>query len=64
MGSGCIDPHFLGLGPSWEWSAQAAANLRLGKDPRYRLDRRLVDPRAGLDNVKKIKFLTVWGLEI
>jgi hypothetical protein len=35
-----------------------------GNSPRYPLDRRLGDPRASLDDVEKIKFLTLQGLEL
>jgi hypothetical protein len=32
--------------------------------PRYPLNKRLVDPRTGLDDMENIKFLTLRGLEI
>jgi hypothetical protein len=35
-----------------------------GKSPRYQLDRWLGGPRAGLDDVKKKKFLTLLRLEL
>jgi hypothetical protein len=36
----------------------------LGENPRYSLDRGLVDPRANLDDVEKRKFLTLPELEL
>jgi hypothetical protein len=65
MGSGCIDPHFLDLGTSWRWVVSFTPR------PFYPRERALgthciggwVDPRAGLDNMEKKKFLTLPGLE-
>jgi hypothetical protein len=41
----------------------APATLAPGKSPQYPLDRRWVDPRVGLDDVEKRKFLTQPRLE-
>jgi hypothetical protein len=65
-GSGCIDPHFLDLGTSWRRMVSFTPrplNPR-GKSPRYHWIRGWVDPRAGLDDVEKRKFLTLPGIEI
>jgi hypothetical protein len=35
-----------------------------GKNSKYLLDRRLVGPKASLDNVENRKFLTLPGLEL
>jgi hypothetical protein len=34
-----------------------------GKRPEYPLDRRLGGPRAGVDDMEKLKFLTLLGLD-
>jgi hypothetical protein len=66
MGSGCIDPHFLDLGTSWRW----AVNSRPGRfTPRERAPGvhwigGWLDPRAGVDDVEKRKFLILPGLEL
>jgi hypothetical protein len=65
-GSGCIDPHFLDLGTSWRWVigfTPRPLNPR-GNSSWYTFDRRLVDPRASLDDVEKRKFLNLPGLEL
>jgi hypothetical protein len=41
-----------------------SATLPPGKSVQYPLDRRLVDPGAGVVDVEKRKFLTLQGLEI
>jgi hypothetical protein len=42
-GGGCIDPHFLSLGPTWRWEVSFTPRLLYprGKSLRYPLDRRL-----------------------
>jgi hypothetical protein len=53
--------HFLDLGTSWRWVVSFTPWTLY---PRYPLLRRLVDPRAGLDEVEKRKFLTLKELEL
>jgi hypothetical protein len=51
VGSGCIDPHILGIGSiGGEWSASRPGLFTAGENPRYPLDRRLDGPqnRSGL----------------
>jgi hypothetical protein len=60
MGSGCIDPHFLDLVFSFTpWplypQERASGTHYIGG---------WVDPRAGLDDMEKRKFLTLPGLEL
>jgi hypothetical protein len=43
MGSGCIDPHFRDLGPSWRWVVSFTPRPLY---PRYPLDRRLGGPQS------------------
>jgi hypothetical protein len=50
MGSGCIDPHFLGLGTGWMW--EVSFTIR-GTAPVTHRTGGLVDLRAGLDAVEK-----------
>jgi hypothetical protein len=38
--------------------------LPQGTSPWYPLDRKLGDPRAGLDDMEKLKFLTLSGLKL
>jgi hypothetical protein len=66
MGEWCIDPYFLDLGNSLRWvlSFTPRSLYPQGKSPRYPFNRRLVDPRTGLDDVEKRKFLTLPGLEL
>jgi hypothetical protein len=47
MGSGCIDPHILNLGASYEVSGQlhAPGAFPAEKQPRYPLDRGLDGPQ-------------------
>jgi hypothetical protein len=60
-GSGCIDPHFLDLGTNCsEWSASRPGRFTPGERAP---DTHWVDPRSGLDNVEKKKFLTLPELE-
>jgi hypothetical protein len=62
-----MDPHFLDLGTRWKWSGQlhAPAPLPPGKEPPgTHWKRGWVDSRAGLDDMEKIKFLTLPGLKL
>jgi hypothetical protein len=47
-GSGCIDPYFLDLSPSWRWvvSFMHGPLYHRRKSPRYPLDRRLGGPQS------------------
>jgi hypothetical protein len=65
MRSGCIDPHFIDLGTSWRWVASwRPGSFTPGeRAPGTYCIGGLVDPRAGLDNMGKWKFLTLPGLE-
>jgi hypothetical protein len=64
-GCGCIDPHFLNLGTSWEWSASRPGRFIPGeKSPGTHSIGGRRGPRAGLDDVEKGKFLTLPGLEL
>jgi hypothetical protein len=56
-GSGCIGPHFLDLGTSWELYPRERA-------PCTRWIGGWVIPRRGLDDVEKSKLLTLPGLEL
>jgi hypothetical protein len=47
-----------------EWSASRPCRLMSGESSRYPLDRRSVYPRPVLDDIEKLKFLTLWGLEL
>jgi hypothetical protein len=66
MGSGSVDPHFHDLGTNWRRIVGFTPRplYPQGKSPRYPLDRRLWGPRSDLDDVEKIKFLTVPELEL
>jgi hypothetical protein len=66
MGSGCIDPHFLTSAVAGdEWSASRPSRLTSGeRDPGTQWIGGWVDPRAGLDDLEKRKFLTLPGLEL
>jgi hypothetical protein len=66
MGSGCIDPHFLDLGTSWRWvvSFRPFRFTPGEKAPGTHCIGGWVDPRAGLDDMEKWKFLTLPGLEL
>jgi hypothetical protein len=64
-GSGCIEPHFLDLSTSWEWSASRPD--RLTPEERAPCTHRVggcVGPRASLDDMAKGKFFTPPGFEI
>jgi hypothetical protein len=67
--SGCMDPRFLDLGTNWWWqvSFTPLPLYPLGKSPpppvSYWIGGR-VDPRDGLDDMEKLKFLTLPGLEL
>jgi hypothetical protein len=64
MGNVCIDAHFLDLSTSWSGQLHASAALLQGKEPPgTHCIGGWVDPRAGMDNVKR-KFLTLPGLEL
>jgi hypothetical protein len=53
-GSGCIDPHFLDLGISWEWSVSRRGCFTTGKRaPGIHWIGGWVDSKAGLNNVEK-----------
>jgi hypothetical protein len=66
MGSRCIDPLFHNLGTSWKWVVSFMPR------PLYPRERALgthcirgwVDPRAGLNDIEKWKFLTLPGLQL
>jgi hypothetical protein len=55
-GSGCIDPHFLGLGTRWRWMVNFTPRplYPRGKSPRYPLDRRLGGPQSRSGRLKKM----------
>jgi hypothetical protein len=57
---------FFDLGTSWgEWSASRPDRFTPGeRAPGTHWIGDLVDPRAGLDDVEKRKFLTLLGLEL
>jgi hypothetical protein len=65
-GSGYINPRVLDLGTSWRWVVSFTPR------PLYRGERApdthwiggWVDPRVGLDEIEKWKFLTLPGLEL
>jgi hypothetical protein len=65
-GSGCIDPHFLDIGTTWRWVVSFTPRpLYPGeRAPGTRYIRGWVDPRTGLDDVEKRKFLTLPRLEL
>jgi hypothetical protein len=48
-GSGCRDPYFLDLGPSWRWvvSFTPLPLYQRGQSPPYPLNRRLGGPQSG-----------------
>jgi hypothetical protein len=63
-GSGCIDPHFLDLSTS-EWSTSSPGRFTPEeRAPGTHFIGDLVDPRVGLEDVEKRKFLTLPGLEL
>jgi hypothetical protein len=66
LGNGCIDPHFLTSAlVGGEWSASRPARFIPGeRAPSTLWIEGWVDPRAGLDDVEKRKFLTLLGLEL
>jgi hypothetical protein len=64
-GSGRLDPHFLDLAISWRSvSASCLGRITPGKDPGTHWIGGCVDPRAGMDDVEKRKFLTLPGLKL
>jgi hypothetical protein len=66
MGSGCIDPHFHDLGTSWRWVVIFTPRplYPRGKIPGTHLIGGWVDVRTDLDDLEKIKFLALPGLEL
>jgi hypothetical protein len=66
MRSGCEDPHFLDLGISWRWVVSFTPQplYPQGKIPGTHWIGGWVDPRAGMDDVKKRKFLTLLEHEL
>jgi hypothetical protein len=62
LGSRYIGPHFIGLGTSWRWVVSFMPLLLYPwrENPRYPLD----TPRAGLDDIEKLEFLTLPRLEL
>jgi hypothetical protein len=64
-GNVCIDPYFLDLGTSWRWVVSFTSRplYPRGKAPGTHSIGSWVDPRAGVDDVEKRKFLTRPGLE-
>jgi hypothetical protein len=65
-GSGCIDPHYLELGTSWRWVVSFTSRplYPRERDPGTHFIGGSVDPRAGLDDVWKRRFLLLPGLEL
>jgi hypothetical protein len=67
MGGGHIDPHFF-LTPALaggEWSASCSGCFtRVERASGTHSIEGWMDPRAGLDDVEKRKFLTLLGLEL
>jgi hypothetical protein len=65
-GSGCKYLDLHDLGTSWRLvvSFTPPDALPAGKNPHDPLDRRLVDPRAGVDDKEKLKFLILPELEV
>jgi hypothetical protein len=64
-GGGCIYPHF-DLGTSWRWVVSFTPRplYPRGKSPGTHWMGCWVDPRAGLDDLEKRKFLTLPWLEL
>jgi hypothetical protein len=65
-GSGCIDPRFLDLGPSWR-SVVSFMPFRFTSEERASGTHWIggwLSPRACVDDVGKRKFLTLPGLEL
>jgi hypothetical protein len=65
-GSGCIDPYFLDLSTSWRLVVSFTTRQLYPskRAPDSHWIEGWVDPRAGLDNLEKRKFLTLPGLEL
>jgi hypothetical protein len=65
-GSGCIGPHFPGLGTSWRWVVSFTRLLLYprGKSPGTHWIGGWVGPRASLVYVEKRKFLNLLGLRL
>jgi hypothetical protein len=66
MGEWMLDPRILELVISWRWVVRfmPRPHYPRGKGVRYLWIRCLVDPRTGLDNSEKRKFLTLPWLEL
>jgi hypothetical protein len=65
MEEGCIESRFLDLGTRGEWSASRPGHFTPGeRAPSTLWKGGWVDPRTGLDDVEKTKFLTLPGLEL
>jgi hypothetical protein len=62
-GSGCIDRRFLEVSRQLHAAAALPPSPR-GKITRYPLDRRLGGPKRPMDDMKKLQFLTMPGLEL
>jgi hypothetical protein len=65
MGGGCIDPRFLALGTSWRWVVSFTLQplYPSERDPGIHWIEGWVDPRVGLYDAEKRKYLTLLGLE-
>jgi hypothetical protein len=65
-GSGCIDPHVLSSAlAGGEWSTSRPGRFTPGeRAPGTHWIGGCVDPRAGLNDLEKRKFLTLPGLEL
>jgi hypothetical protein len=65
MGEWMHRSHFLDLGTSWRWVVSFTTRplYSRGKAPTQWIGG-WVDPRAGLDDIEKRKFLTLMGLEL
>jgi hypothetical protein len=62
---GNVYPRFLDRGTSWDWSASRPSRFSPGeRAPGTQWIGGWVDPRAGLDDTKKRKFLPPPGLEL
>jgi hypothetical protein len=66
MSSGCIDPHFVDLGTSWRRVVSFAPRplFSWGNTPWTHWIGGWVNPRAGLDELEKRKFLALLGVEL
>jgi hypothetical protein len=62
MNGGCTDPHFLNLGNSFRWVASFISRPLYPPSTHCVWD--WVGPRADLDDMESIQFLTLPGLEL